>query len=206
MHENFWHPKISGKNWRAHLRYFWVMRLKIFDWKSWHTPFLHKTFHYPKIVKHQKVSVRNFSVLCVKQFSLFSDWKSWYSFPLPPLIHKSFRYWNFSETPKVLRNCKTTSFRQKIATYPSYAQIVLRPEFFWNTEGFLYEISRYYETTSSRRQIVIIPPSPVSSISFFDTRKFLEHIVFIVLPVSCALNVSMYEKFWKTEGFPYEIF
>ena len=30
----------------------------------------------------------------------FFDGKSWYSLPLPPLVHKVFRYQNFSETPK----------------------------------------------------------------------------------------------------------
>ena len=91
-----------------------------------------------------------------------------------------------------------------------------------STKGFLYEVFRYYET-NFWRNIVILPPSPLSSIKFFETRIFFETMVSlrndsvlttqqfwrkIVIPaLSLIPYVFRYQKFSETQkGSPTSFF
>ena len=83
--------------------------------------------------------------------------------PPPTLIRKLFRYRKFSETQKDSSTNCFGNVRQKNfdgeSWYPSpsYAWKFPILEFFWNTEGFPYEVFRYRETKKIRQKIVISP-------------------------------------------------
>ena len=84
----------------------------------------------------------------------FFDGKSWYS---PFLFVNLLANDNFPKQSTglfaydVIRYCDTKNFWQKIvifsSSHPSYPKISSISEFFWNTEGFPYEIFRHCETT-----------------------------------------------------------
>ena len=121
---------------------------------------LSKIFRDQKLVKHQKIPLRNFSALRQKIF----DGKSWYT---PPSFIQIFSRPEVSET---LKDSPTKFFgtvRQKIFDRKSWNSPppLLSINFFatgrfqkHSTEGFTYQFYRHCETKNFRRKNVI-PPS-----------------------------------------------
>ena len=163
----FFDTRNFAKHRRFPLRsFFGTLRQQIFNRKSWYSPLWHKIFQYVKLSETQKGSTTNWFGTVRQKF--------WHeivilppSFP-SPLVHEVFRYQKFCETQKVsptkffgtvrqqifYRKSWYSPFRHKIFRYVklSDARIPLRNDSvlrqnFWNTEGFLYEIFRYCETT-----------------------------------------------------------
>ena len=55
---------------------------------------------------------------------------------------------------------------------PSYAWKVLIIEIFWNQEGFLYEILKFFGTVNQKNSVgKSWYPAPLLSLTFFDTRN-----------------------------------
>ena len=111
-------------------------------------------------------------------------------YPLPPLIHKLFRYQKFSETQhrrvhlqnfSALWDNKFSTENLDTPPPPLSINFIATGKFLkHSTEGFLYEMFRYCKTKNFRRKIVTYP--------------------------SEAWNFSIPEIFWNTKGFPYEVF
>ena len=110
--------------------------------------------------------------------------------PAPSLIPKIFRFQKFSKTLKVVSKNFFGSVRQKTFDWksvnPSSPQLSIKfldiSFFFWNPEGFPYDVFCYCETSIFRRKVVV---SPV----FFYPQNF-----------------SMPEVFWNIEGTIYKVF
>ena len=80
-------PKINEKlKEDSPTKLFRTLRWKIFDGKSRHNPLKQNIFRYPKIMRLQKVPIRN----CLALRQKFFDRKMCYS--LPPLCHEFFGY------------------------------------------------------------------------------------------------------------------
>ena len=95
-------------------------------------------------------------------------------------MHRIFRYPKFSETQmcsptKLLDNVGQNLIAEN-SDIPFLCVRFSKPDFFWNTEGFSFEMFRYGET---KRQNSFYGkswyPSTVLSVTFFDTRIFLKH-------------------------------
>ena len=165
------------KNRRVPLRNFSVLWDKNFDIKSWYSlppsPLLSIKFFDTRNFVKQKVSPTKFFGTLRQQFFYR---KSWYS----PLIHKIFRYQNFFtyEVFSVLWDNRFSIENRDIPLFgikffntwnflkhrrvPLRNDSVLRQNF-WNTEGFLYEMIRYWDKKILDRKSWCPPPPPSSS-------------------------------------------
>ena len=109
-----------------------------------------KFFDTRNFAKHRRFPLRSFFGTLRQQ--IFNR-KSWYS----PLWHKIFQYVNFWNRRVPLRN-----------------DSVLRQNF-WNTEGFLYEMIRYWDKKILDRKSWC-PPPPLRLIpSIFRYPKLMKH-------------------------------
>ena len=158
IHKLFRYRKFSETQHRKVLlhKFFSTVRQKHSDRKSWYPPLMHKFFRYPKFFETQKDSPAKF--FCTVRQQIF-DRKSWYS----PLMRKIFRYLKLSKTQKGSSTKCFGTVRQnnsgEKSWYPSHSlipNIFSIPDFFWNTERFLYEFFRYCETKNFQRKIVIL--------------------------------------------------
>ena len=148
-----WDKKISTEN-----RDITLWSIKFFDTRNlWHTE------GFPQ---------ENFRHCDTKIFYK----KSWYS----PLKHKVFRNRKFSETQHrmvPLRNFSElwdNKFSIENRDIPLWCIKFFDTRKLWHTEGFPYEIFRHCETKNFRQKIVILPPPPLLSIIFCDTRNFVK--------------------------------
>ena len=82
--------------------------------------------------------------------------------------------------------------------YPKHFPL---PEFFWNSERFVYQIFQYCQSKHIRRQIVI----PLCYLrKFFQTREFLKHRSVPLRKVSkCSFDIRIFLKHGRL---PYENF
>ena len=129
--------------------------------KSWYFPLLlfHKLFRYQKFseTQHRRVPVRNVSVLWDKKFSrkcrditlwsiIFFDTRNYWKTKVFPYGH--------------IRHCETKIFLAEIFDTPSFLSIsffATRSFVKHSTQGFLYEMFRYWETKNFRRKIKTYP-------------------------------------------------
>ena len=169
------------KNRRVPLRNFSVLWDKNFDMKSWYSlppspPLLSiKVFDTRNFVKHRRSPLRSFSVLWDNSFSIENR-------DIPLLSIKFFDTRIFSPTKFFgtlrqqifYRKSWYSPYRHKIFRYVKlsetqgflYEMIRYWDKNFWNTEGFLYEMIRYWDKTSETQK--------GSSMKWFgtETKKF----------------------------------
>ena len=148
------------------------------SWKSSETQHTRVPLRFFSVLRDKKFSIENryFTLLGIKFFDTRNflkgsstkcfdtlrqnkfGGKSWYP---PPLIPNIFRYQNFLKHRRVpLRNVlilwdKTFLTENRDTRRLSYPQHFSISEIFWNTEGFLFEVFRHYETKIFQRKIVI---------------------------------------------------
>ena len=96
------------------------------------------------------------------------------------LIHKLFRYQEFSETQHRRVPLRSGSVLWSTIISTIKRDITLRSINFFNTrnrsktKGFPYEFYRHFDTINFRRKISIFLPHPFLFIIFFATRNFLK--------------------------------
>ena len=159
---------------KVSLRNFSALWDKMFDTKSWHNSLKPKIFRYPKLMTHWWVPLRSFSALSDKKF-----WQKIVIFP-PPLIVIFFRDQKFSEAQ--IRKVSLRNFSalwDKMFDTKSW-QNSLKPKIFRNPKLMTHWWIplRSYSALSDKmfwQKIVIFPPPPLLSLSFFETRIFQKH-------------------------------
>ena len=170
---------------KVSLRIFAALWDKIFDTKSWHNSLKPKIFRYPKLMTHWWVPLRSFSALSDKKF-----WQKIVIFPPPPLILIFFRDQKFSEAQ--IRKVSLRNFSalwDKMFDTKSWHNS-LKPKIFRNPKLMTHwwVPLRSFSALSDKKfwqKIVIFPPLPLLSLSFFEKNNFQKH---------------------RSEGFLYEIF
>ena len=165
--------------------------------KTWHNPFKHKPSRYPKLMTLWRVTLGTFSSLWDKKNF---EGNSWY-FP-PPLIHKKFRWWKFSETQhrrfplrsfSVARdrkffNSKTwhNTLKHKVFRYPNLLTKKVTLWIFWHCG-----------TKTIWQKIVTLPPSPpLLSLNVLYTRIFVKHE-----RVPLRIFWTLWDRKFSTENF-----
>ena len=210
---------------RVSLRNFSALWDKIFDTKSWHNSLKPKSFRNPKLMTHWWVPLRSFSAL--------SDKKFWQKIvisppPHPPLILIFFRDQKFSEAR--IRKVSLRNFSalwDKIFDTRSWHNS-LKPKIFRNPKLMTHwwvPLRRFSALSDKKfwQKIVIFPPPPLLSLSFFETRNFQKHrserFLYEIFR-HCETNFSTQNRditlwslksfhtrnLWHTEEFPYEVF
>ena len=146
-------------------------------------------------------------------------------FFLPPVVHKIFRYYFFSETQKVCPTVFFDTVRYQLFDGKLWCHLVFHPRlssmavFFRNIERTMYNDFRHCETKDFQQKLVISPSyaKDVSIPEFFRNTEGVPYENFwrfeakffqlkIVICRSYAWNSSISDFFWNTEGFPYESF
>ena len=162
-------------------KFFGTLRQEIFDGKSWYSPLLSINFFATGIFLTHSTEgfTRKFSALWYKKFSTEN-----LDTP-PPLIHKLFRYREFSETQqrRVQLWIFSALWDKKISTVNLDTPPPLLSINFFATgnflkhsrEGFSYGYFRHCETQNFWAANLDTPPPPLSLIhKLFRPRKFSE--------------------------------
>ena len=141
-------PNISTKPWCA-LSHGWKFSIKEFFWST--KVFSNQIFWFS--MTKTSTENRDTPLLSIKNFSLPATFWNTEWFP--------------GEVFSVLWEKQNSDKTVKLP--PSFAWHFSIPEIFRNTEVY-----RHWDTKKIRQKILILPPSPLLPINFFDTRKFLE--------------------------------
>ena len=185
---------------RVSLRNFSLLWDKIFDIKSWYSlppsPLLSIKFSDTRnFAKHRRFPLRSFFGTLRQQ--IFYR-KSWYS----PLWHKIFQYVKLSETQKGSSTkwfgTETKLFWRKILIpAPFLNPNIFRYQKFSETRVSLRNFSLLWDKMFDIKSWYSLPPSPLLSIKFSDTRNFAKHRRFPLRSFFGTLRQQIfYRKSW----------
>ena len=133
-------------------KFFGTVRQKIFDRNSWYPPLMHKIFRYPKLVKHWRVPLPNFSALWDKNFA--TENRDTPSLPLSSISIPQF-FWNTQGFSVLWDEKFSTENRDAPLLSVNFFSI---PENFWYFEGFPYEVFRFGPVRQKIFDKTVMPP------------------------------------------------
>ena len=169
MHENFRYQNFLKR------QIFCPCEAKKFNVEQWHPLRMSKIFRYPKFSETLMVRTKFWGTVRQKKFQR----KKWY--PPPHLLSII-----FFQTRKILKHkgsltkffgpVKQKNFDKTLMPPPLMHKIFRYQIFFWNTEGFSYEVFRHCETKIFRQKIVISPYAKFFSIpEVFSYTELFQH-------------------------------